>query len=98
MSEMSCVIVSYLTNRISASKVQFRAGSKKCGQGGTTHPAAELIAHPLYDPFTLDFDVAVARASDKVCASLNFLQKQFKLCSNTINEGEKLVYNLKILQ
>jgi len=66
--------------------VQFRAGSSNRGSGGTTHPAQQLIANPLYDDYTIDFDVAVARVSDNVCANLNFLQNQVKLCSNTINE------------
>ena len=64
---MYCVVVSYLTNRISATNVHFRAGSSYLETGGTLHPAAALIAHPLYDAFTLDFDVVVARVNDNVC-------------------------------
>jgi len=55
--------------------VEFRAGSSIRGQNGTTHPAAELIVHPLYDYFSLDFDVAVVRVSDKVSENLFFLKK-----------------------
>jgi hypothetical protein len=68
---MYCVDVSYLTNRISATKVQFRAGSSIRGSGGTTHQAVVLIANPLYDDYTIDFDVAVARVSDNVCAKFH---------------------------
>jgi len=69
---MCCVISSYLTNRIQANNVQFRAGSSFRGQGGTLHPAAQLILHPLYDSYTIDYDVAVARVSDKIFAKINF--------------------------
>jgi len=65
---MYCVDVSYLTNRISATNVQFRAGTNNTGEGGTLHQAVELIANPLYDAANIDFDVAVARVSDIVCA------------------------------
>jgi len=51
--------------------VQFRTGSCIRGQGGSLHPAAELNAHPYYDPFTIDFDVAVARVSDIVSANVH---------------------------
>jgi hypothetical protein len=50
--------------RVSASNVQFRAGSSIRGTGGSIHPASQLIANPLYDYYTIDFDVAVARVSD----------------------------------
>jgi len=66
---MCCVVVSYLTNRISATNVRFRAGSSYLESGGTTHPAAALIAHPLYDDYTLDYDVGLGRVSDNVCAN-----------------------------
>ena len=65
---MYCVDVSYLTNRISATNVRFRAGSNNRGSGGSLHQAVELIANPLYDDATIDFDVAVAKVSDNVCA------------------------------
>ena len=70
--EKYCVISSYLTNRISASNVQFRAGSSFRGQDGTLHPAAQLILHPLYNSYTLDFDMALASESDNIFANLNF--------------------------
>ena len=81
---MYCVVVSYLTNRISASNVQFRAGSSIRGEGGTTHPAAQIISHPLYDYSTLDFDVAVVRVSDNLGKHytlkkiINWVQKRLK--------------------
>jgi len=67
---MYCVVISYPINRISASNVQFRARSSITGQGGTTHPAAELTAHPLYSAFGIDFDVTAAMISDNVCQNL----------------------------
>ena len=69
---MYCVLASYLTNRMSASIVRFRAGISIRGSGGTVHPSSQLIANPLYDDWTIDFDVAVARVSDNVFANLNF--------------------------
>jgi hypothetical protein len=51
-------------NRVSVPLVQFRAGSSRGGTGGSLHPAAELIASPQYDYYTVDFDIAVARVSD----------------------------------
>ena len=72
--EKYCVVASYITNRISASNARFRAGSSIRGSGGTLHPAAQLIANPRYDYFTLDFDVAVARVSDNVYVDINFLK------------------------
>ena len=91
---MCCVVVSYLTNRISATNVRVRAGSSIRGSGGTLHQAVEIIVHPLYDDYTVDFDVALIRVRDNVCAKVH-LKNQFKLCSNTINERGTLVYNLK---
>ena len=58
---MYYVVALYLTNRISASNVRFRAGSSFRESGGTLHPAAQLIPHLFYDAYTIDFDVAVAR-------------------------------------
>jgi len=53
--------------------VQFRAGSSFTGSGGTVHPAAEIISHPLYDYITYDFDVAVVRVSDNICPKLTLV-------------------------
>jgi len=69
---MYCVIVSYLTNRISPSGLRFRAGSSIRGSGGTLHPAAQLIPHPRYDGYTLGFDVAVVSVSDNVFVDTAF--------------------------
>jgi hypothetical protein len=60
---MQCVLKWLLFNSVSASRVQFRAGSSRRGTGGSLHPAAEVIANPLYDYYTVDFDVALARVS-----------------------------------
>jgi len=67
---MCCVVFSYLTNRILAFNVQFRAGSSIRGSDGTLHPAAQIISHPLNDYSNFDFNVAVVRVSDNVCAKL----------------------------
>jgi hypothetical protein len=72
ITEMYCVVASYLTNRMSESNVQFRAGSSIRESGGTVHPAAQLIADPRFDYYTNDFDLAVARVSDYVFANLHF--------------------------
>jgi hypothetical protein len=65
--------------------VQFRAGSSIRRSGGTLHPAAQLIANPRYNAFTIDFDVAVARISDNAITSLTFSQNPFQLGLNAIN-------------
>ena len=70
--EKYCVVAYFLTNRTSVSNVRFRAGSSIRQTGGTLHPAAQLIANPRYDYYTLDFDVAVARVSDNVYVNINF--------------------------
>jgi hypothetical protein len=75
---MYWVVASNLTNRISASNVRFRAGSSIRGSGGTLHQASQLIAHPSYDAWTDDFDVAVASVCDNVFTKLNFGQNRFK--------------------
>ena len=51
--------------------MQFRAGSSIRETGGTVHPASQLIANPLYDYWTLDFDIAVAKVSNYFYLSLN---------------------------
>jgi hypothetical protein len=58
---------------VSSSRVQFRAGSSNRETGGSIHPASELVANPDYDYYTIDFDVAVARVSDRICLRLNSL-------------------------
>jgi trypsin len=50
--------------------VGIRAGSSIRGSGGSLHPVALIIVHPVYDYNTLDFDVAVVRVSDDVFANL----------------------------
>ena len=88
---MYCVVASFVTNRISASQTQFRAGSSTRESGGTLHPAAQLIGHPLYDEYIVDFDIAVVRVSNNVFVFLTLSQNQFKLSSNTFNERGNLV-------
>jgi len=57
------VTAAHCVDGITATNVQFRAGSSIRGSGGTVHPAAQLTANPQYDDYTIDFDVAVARVS-----------------------------------
>ncbi|XP_023727062.1 trypsin beta [Cryptotermes secundus] len=57
------VTAAHCVDGISASNVQFRAGSSFRGTGGSIHPAGELIANPRYDYYTVDFDIAVGRVS-----------------------------------
>jgi hypothetical protein len=66
-------VTSILLNSVSASRVQFRAGSSRRGTGGSIHPASELIAHPQYDYYTVDFDIAVARVSDSTDYSFAYV-------------------------
>jgi hypothetical protein len=75
---MYYVVALYLTNRITASNARFRAGSSFREAGGTLHPASQLFAHPLFDPYTIDFEVAVAWVSDNVFANLNLQKKKKK--------------------
>jgi len=69
---MYYIVASYLTNRIPASDMQFRAGSSIVEFGGTLHAVDQIIVHPLFDYYNWDFDVAVAKVSDNVLANLNF--------------------------
>jgi hypothetical protein len=88
---MYCAVASFVTNSISATYVQFRAGSSTRESGGTLHPAAEIILNPLYDDYNIDFDVAVVRVSDNDFVFPTFSQNQFKQSSNTLNERLNLV-------
>jgi hypothetical protein len=63
---MYCAVASYLTNRISASYVQIRAGSSNLGFGGSLHQATHIIKHERYYYDYNDYDVAVVRVSDNV--------------------------------
>jgi hypothetical protein len=53
-----------IIRRFSVNQVQFRAGSSIRETGGTTHPAAQIILHPSYDYYSMDFDIAVVRVSN----------------------------------
>ncbi|XP_021922104.1 trypsin alpha-like [Zootermopsis nevadensis] len=63
ISAIWVVTAAHCVDGVSPSYAQFRAGSSIRGTGGSIHPAAELIANPDYDYYTIDFDVAVARVS-----------------------------------
>ena len=77
--EMNCIVASYLTNRLSASNMLLRAGSSIRGSGGTVHPAAQFIVHPLFNWYHLDFNLALVKVSDHIFANLNFRQHHFNL-------------------
>jgi hypothetical protein len=58
-----CITNSFLNYSTPVSGSQFRAGSSIRESGGTVHAAAQIVQHPLYDYWTLDFDVSVVRVS-----------------------------------
>ena len=68
--------------------MQFRAGSSYLQTGGTIYPAAQLILHPQYDPYLIDFDVAVGRVSDKVYAKVHLKKKQFNWIQTRLMRDE----------
>jgi hypothetical protein len=53
-----------IIRRVSEADVQFRAGSSLRQTGGTTHPAAQIVQHPNFNYYTIDFDIAIARVSN----------------------------------
>ena len=61
--ETHCVTNSFFNNSDPVTSSRFRAGSSIRGSGGTIHPAAQIAQHPLYDWWTLDFDISVVRVS-----------------------------------
>jgi trypsin len=63
ISPLWVVTAGHCVDGITATNVQFRAGSSYLQTGGTIYPAAQLILHPQYDPYLIDFDVAVGRLS-----------------------------------
>jgi hypothetical protein len=79
---MYCVNVSYLTNRTSAENVKFRAGSSYLETNGTLYPAVELIGHPLFDYYTLDYDVGLGKVSDNVVQ--NVIKNSVNLFKNCL--------------
>jgi hypothetical protein len=62
--ETHCISNSLLNHSAVVSSSQFRAGSSIRETGGTLHPAAQIIENPLFDYWTLDYDIAVAKVSD----------------------------------
>jgi hypothetical protein len=67
---MYSAVASYLTNRISPSYVQIRAGSSILGSGGSLHEATHIYKHEFYYYYYNDYDVAVVRVSDNVLQTL----------------------------
>jgi len=73
--------------------VKFRAGSSYLQTNGTLYPAVELIGHPLFDYYTLDYDVGLGKVSENVVQ--NVIKKQCKFVSKTVYERGNLVYKNK---
>jgi hypothetical protein len=61
--EKRCISNSFLNYSTAVTNSQFRVGSSIRESGGTVHIAAQIIAHPLFDYWTLDFDISVVRVS-----------------------------------
>jgi hypothetical protein len=57
------ITTSFLNHSAVLSSSRFRAGSSNSEFGGTVHPAAQIVQNPLYDYWTIDFDIAVVRVS-----------------------------------
>jgi hypothetical protein len=76
---------------------RFRAGSTNRESGGTLHPAVQIVQHPLYDYWTIDFDVSVVRVSDCCLLRLTSYQKLWwgpKQYFPTINHTVTYIYHL----
>jgi hypothetical protein len=58
-----CITSSFFNHSTPVSSSRFRSGSSFREIGGTVHPAAQIVQHPLYDWWTLDFDISVVRVS-----------------------------------
>jgi hypothetical protein len=75
--ETHCITTSFFNHSSVLSSSRFRAGSNTSETGGTVHPAAQIIENPLYDYYTIDFDIAVVRVSDsallRLSSSRNYL-------------------------
>jgi len=61
--ETHCIAISFLNHSTPLSSSRFRAGSSFRESGGTVHPAAQIVQHPLYDWWTVGFDISVVRVS-----------------------------------
>jgi len=72
--ESHCITISFLNHSTPVSSSRFRAGSSIKETGGTVHPAAQIVQHPLYDYWTADFDIAVVRVSDGALLRLRSYQ------------------------
>jgi hypothetical protein len=70
--ETHCISNSFLIHSAAVTSSQFRAGSSIRESGGTLHPAAQIIANPRYDYYTIDFDIAVVRVSFGALLKLSF--------------------------
>jgi len=75
--ETPCITNSFLNHSSAVSASRFRAVSSFSKTGGSVHPAAHIVQHPLYDYWTIDFDISVVRVSDsallRISSSRNYL-------------------------
>ena len=78
--ETHCITNSFLNHSAVLSSSRFLAGSSFMESRGTLHPAARIIENLLYDYWTFDYDIAVAKVSDSVLlrhsTSWNYLRGQ----------------------
>ncbi|KAJ9597894.1 hypothetical protein L9F63_011260 [Diploptera punctata] len=63
VGESWVVTAAHCVDGISARNVNLRAGSSHKGRGGSLHQASEIIAHPKFDFYTIDSDIAVIKIS-----------------------------------
>jgi hypothetical protein len=65
-----CINISFLNHRKTVVGSTFRVGSSFSEVGGTTHDVFRIIEHPLYDWWSSNYDIAVAKVSDNNIISL----------------------------
>ena len=73
--------------------MRFRAGSSIREYGGTLHPAAQLIGHPLYDWNTFDFNVALVKVSDNLLQTSIFGKTSLNLFQ-TNSMGQEILFKI----
>ena len=95
--ETHCITNSFFKHSTPVTSSNFRAGSSFWNSGGTIHPVAQIAQHPLYDWWTIDFDISVVRVSvgALLClsSSWNYFQGP-KNYSLTLNHTVANIYRL----
>lgn len=56
----------HCTSYQSAARLRVRIGSSQHNSGGTLHNVRRIVAHPAYDPWTIDYDFALLELVDDV--------------------------------